>query len=145
MPPPTPRSQVPRPKTAAERKERFYQYMYYSDISDKDLEKAISEGRFAIMAALFGVERVIPGLVPGEKAITLEEMRNAAQAYRQYVAFYSRERAAHPTLSYVLVPTEAAPDLSNVDRWYEREAGEQVGIFTIYRLKLRAVSASARQ
>jgi hypothetical protein len=130
--------------TAAERKERFYQYMYYSGISDKDLEKAISEGRFAIMAALFGVERVIPGLVPGEKPIPLDEMRSAAQAYRQYIAFYSRDRASHPTLSYVVVPTEAAPDLSNVDRWYQRDAGEKAGIFTIYRVKLREAVAAGQ-
>ena len=123
--------------TAAERKELFYQYMYYSGISDKDLEKAILEGRFAIMSALFGVERVIPGLVPGEKPITIDEMRSAWRSYSEYVAFFSHDRAAHPTLSYVLVPTEAAPDLSNVDRWYQRDAGEKVGIFTIYRVKLR--------
>jgi hypothetical protein len=121
----------------SERKQRFYQYMYYSGISDKDLEKAIFEGRFAIMVALFGVERVIPGLVPGEKPIPLDDMQREARAYSQYVAFFSRERAADPTLSYVVVPTEAAPDLANLDRWYERGPGQQAGLFTIYPVKLR--------
>jgi hypothetical protein len=123
--------------TQAERKERFYQYMYYSGISDKDLEQAILEGRFAIMVALFGVERVIPGLVPGEKPIPLDDMRREWLGYSQYIAFFSRERAAQPTLSYVVVPTQAPPDLKNLDRWYERGPGQQAGLFTIYPLKLR--------
>ena len=33
-------------------KERFYQYLYYSGTGEKDLAQAMSEGRFAIMAAL---------------------------------------------------------------------------------------------
>lgn len=123
--------------SAAERKERFYQYMYYSGISDKELEQAILEGRFAILVALFGVERVIPGLVPGEKPLTLDEMRTAWLGYTQYVAFFSRERAAHPTLSYVVVPTGTPPDLTNLDKWYERGTGQQAGLFTIYPVKLR--------
>lgn len=121
----------------AERKERFYQYMYYSGIGDKELEKAILEGRFAIMSALFGVERVIPGLVPGEKPLTLDDMRMEWLGYSQYISNFSRERASKPSLSYVVVPTEAMPDLSNLDRWYERGAGIQAGLFTIYPVTLR--------
>lgn len=120
-----------------ERKERFYQYMYYSGVSDKDLEKAIIEGRFAILVALFGVERVIPGLVPGEKPLSTQEMRREWLGYTQYIASFSRENAATPTLSYVVVPTEGTPDLSNLDRWYERGSGQQAGLFTIYPVKLR--------
>ena len=123
--------------SAAERKERFYQYMYYSGISDKELEQAILEGRFAILVALFGVERVIPGLVPGEKPLTLEELRTGWLGYTQYAAFFSRERAAHPALSYVVVPTETPPDLANLDKWYERGTGQPAGLFTIYPVKLR--------
>ena len=121
----------------AERKERFYQYMYYSGITDKELDQAIHEGRFAILVALFGVERVIPGLVPGEKPVTEDEMRREWQSYVRYVAGYSRERAAQPTLSYVVVPTEVPPDLTNLDRWYERGPGVPAGLFTIYPVKLR--------
>jgi hypothetical protein len=124
--------------TIVERKERFYQYMYYSGISDQDLEKAILEGRFAILVALFGWEKVFPGLVPGsEKPISREEMRREWLAYTQYISSFSRERAATPTLSYLVVPTAEPPNLSNIDRWYERGSGEQAGPFTIYPLKLR--------
>ena len=118
-------------------RDRLYQYMYYSDISEKDLAKAISEGRFAVMAALFGFERAIPALTAQPRPVTLEEARAELQRYSKYIELFSRDRAADPTLSYVVVPTEAPPNLTNLDRWYERDGGEDAGLFTIYRVKLR--------
>lgn len=120
-----------------ERRERFYQYLYYSGTSGKDLAQAMSEGRFSIMAALFGIERVIPALTSNPRPITLEEARAELRRYSEYINTFSRERAGHPTLSYVVVPTEVAPDLTNLDRWYERGPGDTAGLFTIYRVKLR--------
>ncbi|HEV7682268.1 MAG TPA: hypothetical protein VGO68_09120 [Pyrinomonadaceae bacterium] len=121
----------------AEMKERFYQYLYYSGTGEKELAQAISEGRFAIMASLFGIDRIIPGLAANQQRVTIEEARAELRKYSDYINSFSRERAGRPTLSYVVVPTEAAPDLTNLDRWYERAPGEQAGLFTIYRVKLR--------
>jgi hypothetical protein len=123
--------------STSERKLRFFQYLYYSGTSSTDLEKAIVEGRFAIMAALFGVERIIPGLAANVKPLELEEMRREWLSYKQYTDGFSRAEAAHFPLSYVVVPTEAPPDLSHLDRWYERGPAETAGLFTIYRVKLR--------
>ena len=122
---------------AADMRERFYQYLYYSGTGEKELAQAISEGRFAIMASLFGIDRIIPGLATNQQPITLAEARTEVRRYAEYINSFSAERARHPTLSYVVVPTEASPDLSNLDRWYERNPGEQAGLFTIYRVKLR--------
>jgi hypothetical protein len=120
-----------------EMRERFYQYLYYSGLTEIDLAKAISEGRFSIMTALFGIERVIPALTSNPRPITREEARAEVRRYSEYIGAFSRERAGHPMLSYVVVPTEAPPDLTNLDRWYERDSGEIAGLFTIYRVKLR--------
>jgi hypothetical protein len=123
---------------AAEMKERFYQYLYYSGTGEKELAQAISEGRFAIMASLFGIDRIIPGLAANQQRVTLEEAKAELRKYSEYINSFSRERAGRPTLSYVVVPTEAAPDLTNLDRWYERAPGEPAGLFTIYRVKLKS-------
>ena len=120
-----------------ETRERFYQYLYYSGTSEKDLATAMAEGRFAIMAALFGIERIIPALAANAQPVTVEEARAELQHYSRYIGSFSRERAGQLALSYVVVPTEAAPDLTNLDRWYERAPGEQAGLFTIYRVKLK--------
>lgn len=118
-------------------RDRFYQYMYYSGVSEKDLAKAMTEGRFPIMSALFGIERVVPALTVHHRPVTLEEARAELSRYSKYIGSFSRERAAQPTLAYVVVPTQAPPILTNLDRWYERDAGEVAGLFTIYRVKLR--------
>jgi hypothetical protein len=36
-----------------------------------------------------------------------------------------------------VVPTDGNFDFANLDRWYERDAGERVEAYTLYRLKLR--------
>jgi hypothetical protein len=69
--------------------------------------------------------------------VSLEEAKAELKHYSDYIKSFTRERAAGPTLSYLVVPTEAPPDLTNLDRWYERAPGEQAGLFTIYRLKLK--------
>jgi len=121
----------------AEMRERFYQYLYYSGTGEKELAQAISEGRFAIMVSLFGIDRIIPGLAVNQRPITLEEARTEVRRYTEYINSFSREVAKRPTLSYVVVPTQAPPEFANLDRWYERGPGEQAGLFTIYRVKLR--------
>ncbi|MGH9931373.1 MAG: hypothetical protein ACREA9_19375 [Pyrinomonadaceae bacterium] len=121
----------------AETRERFYQYLYYSGTSEKELAQAILEGRLSIVASLFGIERIFPGLATKQELITLEEVKAEVKKYSDYINSFTRERAAHPALSYVVVPTEVASNLTNLDRWYERGPGEQAGSFTIYRVKLK--------
>jgi len=122
----------------AESKERFYQYMYYSGLSPKEVATGMAERRFIVLAPLFGVERVIEGLAPDPRPITADEMREELRRYGDFFAHFSRQQATHPTLNYVVIPNnEAAPSFDNLDKWYERDAGEEVGSFKIYRLKLR--------
>lgn len=122
----------------AESKERFYHYMYYSGLSPKEVAAGMAEERFIVLAPLFGVERVIEGLAPNSKRITVEEMREELRRYAYFSDHFTREQAINPTLNFVVVPSgEAQPNFSNLDKWYERDAGEQVGIFTIYRVRLR--------
>jgi hypothetical protein len=69
--------------------------------------------------------------------ITPEEVRGALQYYADFVASFNRDRAAHPELSYLLVNMQEPIDLTNFDRWYERDAGEQIGKYTLFRVRLR--------
>ena len=122
----------------AESKRRFYQYMYYSGLSPNEVATGMTEGRFIVLAPLFGVERVIEGLAPDPKPITTDEMREELQRYSDYFQHFGIKDASDPELNYVAIPNnEAAPNLGNLDKWYERDAGEQAGLFTIYRVKLR--------
>jgi len=40
-------------------------------------------------------------------------------------------------LSYLIIHSDKRPDFANLDRWYERDAGERIGEFILYRVKLR--------
>jgi hypothetical protein len=40
-------------------------------------------------------------------------------------------------LSYLVLSNDAGVDLTNLDQWYERDNGERIGAFTLYRLKLK--------
>jgi hypothetical protein len=119
----------------SESKQRFYQYMYYSGLSPREVATGLAERRFIVLAPLFGVERIKP--------ISIDEMREELRRYTDYSDHFSYTDATHPKLSFVLVPTgEAQPNFSNLQKWYERDVGEKVGIFTIYRVKLREPSSN---
>lgn len=120
-----------------ENKELYYHYLYYSGADEKMLAQAMVEGRFNTLSALFGVERVITTLTPDPKPITTEDMRAEVRNYTEFIRSFSRERAAQPLLSYVVAPTGAEPEYANLDRWYERDSGERVGVYVLYRVKLR--------
>lgn len=125
----------------SESKERFYQYMYYSGLSPKEVATGMAERRFIVLAPLFGVERIIEGLTPDPKPITIDEMREELRRYTDFSDHFSIEQAIHPQLSFVVVPNgEAQPNFGNLEKWYERDAGEKVGIFTIYRVKLKTAA-----
>jgi len=42
----------------------------------------------------------------------------------------------HP-VTYAVIPADVNFDFTNLDRWYDRDAGERVGSYILYRLKLR--------
>jgi hypothetical protein len=129
--------------TNAESKERFYQYLYYTGIDEHELRRILTEGgRYGFAAAIFGFERVIAGLSDDPRPITDEELENELRSYSAYRAAFTYERAAATRLYYLVVPADAEPDLSNLDRWYERDAGQRVGKFKLYRVKLRESRAA---
>src|ERR1051326_4962612 len=121
-----------------ESKERFYRYMYYSGLGPQEVARGMAEARFIVLAPLFGTERIIEGLIADPKPITPAEMAEELRHYKDFSEHFSMQQATSPQLNFAVVPNgEAKPNFINLDKWYERDAGEQVGVFTIYRLKLR--------
>jgi hypothetical protein len=118
-------------------KELFYYYLYYSGADEKELAQAMLDRQFNTLSALFGVERVITTLTRDAKPITTEDMRAEIRSYANFIQTFSKEKAARALLSYVVAPVQAEPNYANLDRWYERDAGEHVGIYVIYRVKPR--------
>jgi len=119
-----------------ESKERYYQFLYYSNVDDSGLEYLLKRD-FVSQIALFGWGRHTDRLSFDSKPLTYAEVDAEVERYAEYRANFGRLQAARPLLSYVVVNNEAETDLSAVEAWYERDSGEVVGKYTIYRVRLR--------
>jgi hypothetical protein len=125
-----------------EHKQRIHLYLYYTGVQyapgeeEQDLAGLDPRKRYFI-ASLVGWGRSDPAWNVGWRPISQAEVRAELRAYAEFTASFDLERASHPTLSYVIVPAWQQADLSNLDRWYERDQGERAGDHIIYRLRLR--------
>lgn len=116
-----------------ENRERLYQQLYYSGM-DEPTFSALADGDGYLPLVLFGWERL--NHKPYVPPITIEEVQREARRYGEYRAAFGAAQAASPRLAYVVV-TMPGVDLTRIDQWYERDAGERVGSFIIYRVRLR--------
>jgi hypothetical protein len=133
--------------TVPESRERFYQYLYYTGITPDRLRNILrNERQYGFTAGLFGFERTIKGLSLNPKPITTDELEGELKLYAEYCASFTRERATETELSYLVMPVADERNLANLDRWYERDSGERIGNYTLYRLSLRGANGlTARQ
>jgi hypothetical protein len=119
-----------------ENRDRLYQQLYYSGVSQETL-RAETLDRTYFQLATFGWVRVIQGLKTNWQPITDAEEQAALADYQRYAETFDAQRAASPPLAFVVAPANTTTDFSRVDRWYERDPGEQVGSYVIYRVRLR--------
>jgi len=122
--------------TADEHRERMYQFFYYTGVAPENF-RAYLDSNPLLVYMLFGAERVLPRLTTEPAPLTAEEINREGRAYAVYVAAFTREQAARPALSFVVTSSGRPHDLSQLDRWYERDAGERAGPYTIHRVRLR--------
>lgn len=125
--------------TTDESKERLYRQLYYTGFGARELDAYFhgSEVYYGYAAGMFGFDRIIDGLNSSAKPISKQELNDETLSYTKYAESFNRERASNPRLSYVVTPIVDEPNLSNLDRWYERNAGERIGKFMLYRVKLK--------
>ena len=122
------------PENLTERKLRFHKYLYYLGVNKAGLRASLEHEGYSARSELFGLERV-NRVIAERPRISSREIEEATNEYERFTLTFSRADAANPVLSYAIVsPTS---NLSNLDKWYEREPGEKIGDFVIYRLKLK--------
>jgi hypothetical protein len=124
---------------AGESKERLFKHLYYTGVGVQQLDDYF-HGRnvyYGCAVGLFGFDRLIDGLNPNAKPITTEEKNAELESYKRFIETFDKQKAASPRLSYVIVPADASTNLANLDHWYQRDSGERVGRFTIFRVHLK--------
>lgn len=130
--------------TTEEEHERLFQYFYYLGVDGPKLETILNSGSL-FRGAVFGLTRVNSTLTQNFKPISAEEIRTEVDAYSAYVRAFSAKEANLWPLSYVILVEGRPYDLSNLDRWYERDQGEQIGSSVVFRVNLRSGSAHTVQ
>lgn len=126
-----------------ESKERYYQQLYYQNLDEEWLENTLRNGDFVSMIALFGWGRHTDRLSSQAKPLSYFEIVEEAKLFGDYTKNFSITEATNPKLSYLVVPKEwvipnkEKVDLTNLDKWYERDEGEIIGEYKLYKLKIR--------
>jgi hypothetical protein len=130
--------------TPEERKKLVYMHLYYSNADIGALRQALNgtpdkshDELASVRTAIFGYERTSPALTSQFRPIREDEVDQEVRAYQSYAKSFSRAEALKRPLPYAVVPADGNFDFVNLDRWYERDAGERLGDYTLYRLKLR--------
>lgn len=118
-------------------KRLFYQYLYFSGYTERDLDEALRANSFEVTAAIFGSDRALPSLAGGAKKITVEEIRAETARFAEFARSFND--AYEPIIDRLIVPAEAEPPYTNLDRWYTRDQGETFGLFKLYRLTPKPV------
>jgi hypothetical protein len=121
----------------AENKRLFHHYLVLAGFREHDVADALRGHAFEMTAAFFGSERALPSLGQGGEPITSEEIEEEVNRFAQFRTNFSREAASDPELSYVIVTNGSEPDLTVLDRWYERDKGTVTGPLKVYNVTLR--------
>jgi hypothetical protein len=121
--------------TQQEDNERLFQYFYFLGVDEKKLEELLKGNLYR--AGLFGLHRVNRTLTQKFVPVTQDEIQARIRDYSQYKQQFSQEDAKKWPLSHVVLTARFNYDLSNLDRWYERDRGQQIGDSVIYRVRHR--------
>jgi len=130
--------------TRAERKQYFYMHLYYAKADLGSLREALKGNpvdlamKYYARSAIFGHDRIVPALSGEFKAIQDDEIEQEIRLYQDYANAFSRTQALKRPLTYVVTQADSNFDFSNIDRWYDRDSGERVGNYVLYRVKLKS-------
>jgi hypothetical protein len=120
-----------------ESKRRFFQMLYYNGVTPDLLDAELKQGNFVYLIALFGWGRPTDRLTAEPNPLTDAELNAEVAQYAEFAMNFDRRQAVTPELSLVVTHARSNIDFSNLDEWYERDAGEKCGDFVLYRVKLR--------
>jgi hypothetical protein len=127
----------------AERKEWLYMHFYYCGRKAEYLHELLNNRTDDIPLAyfakstIFGNERALLFLGSNTQAIRQDEIEQEVKAYEAFIKSFSREQALKRPLTYAVTLADERFDFSHIDQWYERDSGERIGAYILYRLKQR--------
>ena len=103
-------------------------------LNDKVNDPALT---YHAKTTLFGPDRILSFLSKDHQPITQEEIEREVSAYGIFFDSVSKEIIMKRPISYFVASAQANPDFSRIDLWYERDSGERVGTYYLFRLSPR--------
>lgn len=121
-----------------ENKRRYYQMLYFSDLDANFLKKSLV-GCHDIEACmvLFGWDRFNARLSVNARPLTMPEIEVEVENYANFINNYNLAEAQSSQIQYLVTFNESVNRLSNFDLWFDRDAGEVLGKYTLYRVKIK--------
>ena len=125
-----------------ERKEFLFTHLYYSGVTPerlRDILKGLPDQlplSYYVKYVIFGHERVRPVFSLDFKPISEAEKENAVSEYADFVRAWSASAVTRRPIMYAVANDTF--DFSIVDRWYQRDGGERVGDYVLFRLTPRS-------
>jgi hypothetical protein len=125
-----------------ERKEFLFTHLYYSGVTPerlRDILKGLPDQlqlSYYVKYVIFGHERVRPVFSLDFKPISEAEKENAISEYADFVRSWSATAVSRRPITYAVANDTF--DFSIVDRWYQRDGGERVGDYVVFRLTPRS-------
>lgn len=116
---------------------RYFHFLYFAGFEAADLNRQIREGNFIHIITLFGWDRLSNRLSTEARPITETEIQKTVGDFDRLQQNFDVAEAKHFRLSYLVKHREMAFDFTRVDQWYERDGGEQIGKYVLYKLRLK--------
>jgi hypothetical protein len=129
--------------TEAERKQWIYLHLYYSGKDEDYLRQLLNDKiddpylTYFVQSTVFGPERILLFLGRHSAPVSQPEIEAEVAEYATFARSFSRSNALTRPVTYVITPAAEGFDFSRIDQWYERDQGERVGDYVLYRVKLR--------
>lgn len=121
-----------------ENKIRYYQLLYFSDLDASFLKSSLTGCRdIEACMALFGWDRFNARLSANARPLTMPEIEEEVRNYAEFVRNYSFSDAERSQIKYLIVHNDANNQLQNFDLWFNRDEGEFLGKYTLYRTNLK--------
>lgn len=126
-----------------ERKEWIYLHLYYSGRDENYLRELLNDKiddpylTYFVQSTVFGPERILLFLGKHTKPVSQPEIEAQVAEYANYARTFTRTNALKRPVTYVITRADNSDDLSRIDQWYERDQGERVGDYVLYRVRLR--------
>lgn len=124
-----------------EDRERLSFYLYLTGVALADVDPMkfdqLPPPRNIYISFLIGRGRFLRILRSTWTPVTAPEIQSALNRYAEFTSQVDRALVDRYPLTYVLTSSKENIDLTNLDKWYERSAGEQFEELTLYRVRLR--------